>query len=222
MTKYQQRIQEISNQLLEDYPSVETPLEHENAYQLLVSAVLSPQTPDLTTNKVTPHLFKAYPDLEALSKANYEDLLQIIRPVNYNKTKTKRLIALANKIISDFNGEIPSKLTDLMKLPGIGRKVANVVISEWFVQNSPEIKDEGFVVDTHVMRIAKRLGLSKGKTPEQIEKDLMKIWPREEWRAWSLRLIFHGRDVSQARNPQFKKHPKWADIYERYGVREFC
>lgn len=224
----QQKADFVLKQLKEDYPSVETPLIHKNEFELLVAVVLSPQTKDETTNKVTPTLFEKYPDVYSLAKAKPSEIEPIIRLVNYHKTKAKRLVGLANMLIEEFEGKVPHTLEDLIKLPGVGRKVANVVINEWFVYLA-EIEDkeflekakkeglnyhpEGFVVDTHVLRISKALGLTEYSDPVKVEQDLMKLFHPSEWRAMSLRMIFHGREYMQAKKPQYEKHDIWKNIY---------
>jgi len=237
MTKLQKFAQKILVQLKLDYPFVETPLIHCNAFELLIATILSPQTNDVTTNKVTPELFRKYPTAKLLSEANAEDIVPIIRLVNYHKTKALRIIKSSQQLLDNFGGQVPNTMAELLTLSGVGRKVANVVICEWFGKTAPTKKEqayrtqngypllekdesfitilpEGFVVDTHVLRISQRLHLSKYKTPEKVEKDLMEIFPRKEWVETSLRMIFHGREVSQAKNPQYAMHPIWKRMYE--------
>lgn len=240
MTKLQQFAQKVLTQLKLDYPFIETPLIHRNAFELLIATMLSPQTNDVTTNKVTPELFRKYPTAELLSVADVEEVAPIIRLVNYHKTKAQRVIRASQQLLEEFNGEVPSTMAELLTLSGVGRKVANVVICEWFGKPAPTkeekeyrakngypeiekpesfvpILPEGFVVDTHVLRISQRLHLTKHKTPEKVEKDLMEIFPREEWVGTSLRMIFHGREISQAKNPQYETHPVWGKIYTEAG-----
>lgn len=243
MTKIQQFAQRVLIQLKLDYPFIETPLIHRNAFELLIATMLSPQTNDLITNKVTPELFRRFPTPELLAVANVEEVTSIIRLVNYHKTKALRIIKASQQLLEQFNGQVPSTMSALLTLSGVGRKVANVVICEWFGKPAPSkeeqeyrerngypriekdesfitILPEGFVVDTHVLRISQRLHLSKHKTPEKVEKDLMEIFPREEWVGTSLRMIFHGREISQAKNPQYVNHPVWGEIYEEAGKME--
>jgi len=232
MTK-SERVAKVSQLLKRDYPVVLTPLNHNSLFQLFVSVLLSPQTTDETTNKVTPFLFEKYKSFEDLAAANVEDVVKIIRPINYNNTKSKNLIAASNKIITDFNGEVPHTLAQLITLPGVGRKVGNVVISEWFskpldkrgtphlsmseINKLPDwqkikVLPEGFVVDTHVIRTSNRLGLSSNSDPKKIEQDLMAIFPREEWNDMSLRLIFHGRYRCKARDNQCCLDKDWKEL----------
>ncbi|MCA9381132.1 endonuclease III [Candidatus Dojkabacteria bacterium] len=205
----------IADLLEKDYPKVETPLIHKNEFELLIATILSPQTKDETTNQVTPSLFSKYPTAKELSKANVEDVENIIRLVNYYKNKAKHVVATANMLIEEFGGQVPKTMDDLIQLPGVGRKVANVVINEWFVKNGLADPD-GFVIDTHVLRVSKRLGLTENTTPEKVEKDLMALFPKKDWDKISLRLIFHGREWSQAKSPRYMEHPntKWREIYK--------
>lgn len=215
------RVEVVLSQLKKDYPSVYTPLNHISAYQITIALMLSPQTPDATTNKVTPKLFEKYPTVQTLSTAHESDVLKLISPINYNKTKAKRIILAAQQICTDFAGEIPSDIDKLLTLPGVGRKVANAIISEWFVRQNKNIEPVGFVVDTHVARIAKRLGFTTHTNPAKIEIDLMNQIPKKEWPDTSLRFIFHGREVSAAKNPIFLEHPVWKPIYLEFGNPAF-
>jgi endonuclease-3 len=215
-----QKAEVVSTMLKLDYPNVATPLFHRNAYELLVAVMLSAQTLDKYVNKVTPSLFKKYPTVQDLARADSIDAEKFIKGVNYYRTKARHLVEMAEKIVNEYNGEIPGKMEELIKLPGVGRKTANVVINEWFV-TSPQpslfmerekILPEGFVVDTHVKRVAKRLGLTKHDDPKKIEQDLMKLFPREEWPSTSLRMIFHGRYRCTAKNPKCKDDPVWRKV----------
>jgi endonuclease III len=220
--------------LKRDYPEVKTPLYHTSALQLLIATMFSAQTLDATTNKVTPILFEKYKTLEDFAAADPEVVDQIIKGLNYHKTKAKNVPKMAQKLIDDFGGIVPHTIEELILLPGVGRKTANVVIAEWFSQPlekrgnpwpgyaqpdiHPQYEDsivvpaEGFVVDTHVIRTSNRLGLSSSKDPIKIEQDLMKIFPREEWADMSLRLIFHGRYRCKARDNQCVNDPEWKEL----------
>lgn len=222
----------ISEILKLEYPEVSTPLHHSNAFELLVSVMLSAQTLDSYVNKVTPKLFEKYPNVDSLANANTSDIEKIIQGVNYYKTKAKHLVQMAQMLLEKFGGAVPSRMEELTTLPGVGRKTANVVINEWWVSSASfseappsappppsllpkgegRILPEGFVVDTHVKRVAKRLGLTSEEDPLKIEQDLMKIFPREEWPDMSLRLIFHGRYRCKAKNPKCKDDPVWSVI----------
>ena len=185
----------IVNYFQENMPVAETELHYNNPYELLVSVILSAQCTDRRVNLTTPPLFQRYPNPEALSKASFDDVFALIKSVSYPNSKTRHLIAMADKLVKDFGGEVPSDIDDLMSLPGVGRKTANVIAS--IIYDKPVI-----AVDTHVFRVAHRLGLSDGKTPAAVEKDLERHIP-ENLRATSHHwLILHGRYVCTARNPK--------------------
>lgn len=211
----QERADLVGNLLEQDYPIVETPLLHNNEFELLMATILSPQTKDETTNQVTPALFEKYPNVESLANADEEEIRKIIRLVNYHKTKAKRLIDSAKMLVENFDSTVPKTMDELILLPGVGRKVANVVINEWFVKRGLAEPD-GFVIDTHVLRVSNRLLLTKNKTPEKVEKDLMKLFKPMDWDKVSLRMIFHGREWSQAKSPKYLEHPReeWRKIYK--------
>lgn len=177
------------------YPSAKTELVFKTPFQLLVATILSAQTTDKTVNKITPGLFERYKIPSDFAKANIEELKNAIRGVNYYNTKAKNIKKLAEIIVDRYNGQIPETMEELTKLPGVARKTANVVLSQGFG------RAEGIVVDTHVKRLTERLGLSKAKTPEKIEQDLMKIIPREKWISFPFALILHGRKVCKAKEP---------------------
>ena len=179
----------------ENMPVAETELHYRNPYELLVAVILSAQCTDRRVNATVPPLVERYPNPEALSKASFEDVLALIKSVSYPNSKARHLIAMADKLMNDFGGEVPSDIDDLMSLPGVGRKTANVIAS--IIYDKPVI-----AVDTHVFRVAHRLGLSNGKTPTAVEKDLERHIP-EHLRARSHHwLILHGRYVCTARNPK--------------------
>ena len=176
------------------YPNPRSELNFKNPYQLLVAVVLSAQCTDKKVNQVTPSLFKQYKNFKVLASAKVTELQQIIKPINYYRTKAKNLIACALKITNEFSGKIPSNHEELILLPGVGRKTANVVLGELgHAQTLP--------VDTHVMRVSKRLGLSGGRNPLETEKELQAIFKPELWRNLHHWLILHGRRVCKARNP---------------------
>lgn len=177
-------------------PDAETELYYENPFQLLVAVILSAQCTDKRINQVTPALFKAYPTPEILSKAEFEDVFAYIRSVSYPNNKAKHLIGMAAMLVADFNSEVPAEINDLIKLPGVGRKTANVIASVIF--NQPAM-----AVDTHVFRVSNRLGLTIGaKTPKQSEEQLIKFLPQEVVSRAHHWLILHGRYVCVARNPK--------------------
>jgi len=171
-----------------------TALSHRNPFELLVATILSAQTTDERVNMVTPALFEAYPTPDDLAKANPEDVERIIRSTGFFRAKTKSLIGMSRELVERFGGEVPRSLDDLVTLPGVGRKTANVVLSVAF-------SIPGLPVDTHVGRLARRLKFTKSQDPVVVERDLGALVPPEEWGALSLRLILHGRRVCIARRP---------------------
>ena len=184
----------------ENMPVAETELHYENSFQLLVAVILSAQCTDRRVNLVTPPLFTAFPTPETLAAATFDEVYPYIRSVSYPNSKTRHLIAMAQKLLSDFGGEVPSDLDALMSLPGVGRKTANVIAS--VVYDKPVI-----AVDTHVFRVAHRLGLSDGKTPEAVERDLERHIPVERRAISHHWLILHGRYTCTARNPKCTECP---------------
>lgn len=186
---------ETLDRLHEVHPDVRCELEHENPFELIVATVLSAQTTDVNVNKATPKLFAKYKNAKALAKADPADVEPMISTLGFFRMKTKSILGLAQKVVREHGGEIPRTLDELVALPGVGRKTANVVLGVAF--NSPE----GVVVDTHVQRLSQRLGWTKNKDPITIEQDLMKKIPRERWDITSHLLIFHGRRVCFAKKP---------------------
>jgi endonuclease-3 len=178
------------------YPEAACALSHSNPYQLLVATILSAQCTDARVNLVTPALFGRYPDSARLAKADASELEELIRSTGFFRAKARNLMAMARQVVERHGGRIPQDLESLTALNGVGRKTANVVLGTAFGLA------EGIVVDTHVKRLARRLGLTTGTTPEQIERDLMTIIPRPEWVNLSHRLIQHGRRVCVARRPR--------------------
>src|SRR5438105_3117020 len=176
------------------YPAV-TELRHENPFELLIATILSAQTTDRSVNLVTPELFRRYPTAEDLAAANPAEVEMLIKPTGFFRAKTKRIIAAGRKLVDVFGGEVPRTMEDLIKVPGIGRKTANVILGAGF--GVP-----GFAVDTHVIRLTNLLGLVKTKDPVKIEYQVCSMVPKEEWTALSLRLILHGRRVCVARRPR--------------------
>jgi endonuclease-3 len=178
-------------------PVAETELEYENPYELLVATVLSAQCTDKRVNLTTPAIFKKYPTVKALSKATFEEFFPYIKSISYPNNKTKHLIAMAKKVVNEFGGSIPMTVDELVQLPGVGRKTANVITS--VVDKQPNM-----AVDTHVFRVSKRLGLvpQTAKTPFEVEKTLVKNFPVELIHKAHHWLILHGRYVCLARNPK--------------------
>ncbi|MCL4078393.1 endonuclease III [Coriobacteriia bacterium Es71-Z0120] len=190
-----ERAKEISRRLADAYPDAHIMLTYESPFQLLVAVMLSAQTTDVTVNKVTPELFAAYPTPEALAAADQADVERIIYRTGFFRNKAKNIIAAARMIVSEFGGEVPRTMEELTRLPGVARKTANIVL-----YNAFGILD-GIAVDTHVLRLAQRLGLSAHKDAEKVERDLMALFPREEWGTITYRLIDHGRAVCDAKRP---------------------
>jgi len=191
-----ERANRIYSILETEYPEAHCALEHLNAYELTAATILSAQCTDERVNMVTPHLFKAYPNPEALAGANLDDVEEIIRSTGFFRNKARSLVGMAERVMEVHDGEIPREMEDLVKLPGVGRKTANVVLGNaWGI-------NEGVVVDTHVKRLSTLMGLTSAKTPEKIEPDLAALFDRELWTMLSHLLIWHGRAVCIARRPQ--------------------
>jgi endonuclease III len=176
-------------------------LDHRNPFELLCATVLSAQSTDVMVNKVTPDLFAAYPDAEAMAKATTLQIESLVNRLGMFRMKSKSLVGLSQKIVSDHGGHVPKTLAELVKLPGVGRKTANVVLGVAFNAS------EGVVVDTHVQRIAQRLGWTKQTEPVEIEQDLMKLISKPDWDRVSHVLIFHGRRICDAQKPECAKCP---------------
>ena len=183
------------------FPAAECALRHENAFQLLVATILSAQCTDERVNKVTPELFRKFPAPRDFVGLPQEELEREIHSTGFFRNKAKSIIGAATKIVQDFAGAVPQTMEDLLTLPGVARKTANVVLGTAFGIAS------GVVVDTHVFRIAHRLKLTKEKTPEKVEQDLMKLVPRERWISFSHQLIWFGRTICVARKPLCAKCP---------------
>ena len=190
------RVRAILEKLDEAYPAATCALRHENAFQLLISTILSAQCTDVRVNQVTASLFPRYPSPKAFAYANPKELEQEIRPTGFFRNKTKSIMGASKKIVEDFHGEVPRTMEELLSLPGVARKTANVVLGTAFGIAS------GIVVDTHVQRLAGRLDLSKNTDPKKIEQDLMQIIPQDKWIVFSHQLIWHGRRICQARKPR--------------------
>ncbi|MEP7327129.1 MAG: endonuclease III, partial [Gemmatimonadota bacterium] len=184
------------DRLKAQYPDARCALNHESPYQLIVATILSAQCTDARVNMVTPDLFQRYPGVHELARANPLELEAIIKSTGFFRNKTKSLIGMAQAVVADHDGKLPRTMAELNKLPGVGRKTANVVLGNAFGI------DEGIVVDTHVTRLSQLLGWTVNTDPEKIEQDLMELFPREEWTLLSHLLIFHGRQVCIARRPQ--------------------
>jgi endonuclease-3 len=190
------RVKKILQILDEMYPNATCALHHSNAWELLVATILSAQCTDKRVNEVTPGLFRKYPTIRDFANANQEEMAQEIRSTGFFNNKAKSVIGAARKILSDFGGDVPREMDQLLTVPGAARKTANVVLGCAF-----QIA-VGVVVDTHVQRIAHRLDLTKESDPKKIEQDLMKVIPKEKWILFSHQIIHHGRALCVARNPK--------------------
>lgn len=188
------RAAEINRALKRMYPEAKCSLDFATPYQLLVATILSAQCTDVRVNMVTPDFFRRFPDAKALSRATLEEIGEAIRSTGFYNNKAKSLLGMAKALVQDHGGQVPRTMEELTPLPGVGRKTANVVLG-----NSFDVP--GIVVDTHVLRVSQRLGLTKHKDPEKIEQDLMLLIPRADWTMFSHRLVYHGRALCQARKP---------------------
>ncbi len=190
------RADEIYGLLTEEYPDAHCALDHVDAYQLGVATILSAQTTDERVNMVTPELFRRFPTPESLAGARQEDVEEIVRSTGFFRNKAKNIIGFAQGVMAEHGGEVPASMAALSRLPGVGRKTANVILGNAFGI------DEGVVVDTHVKRLSTLMAFTREKTPEKIERDLMALFPRERWTMLSHLLIWHGRAVCDARKPR--------------------
>jgi endonuclease-3 len=182
------------------YPHAVTALEYEDPFQLIVAVILSAQCTDARVNLTTPALFARYPTAKALARAKIEDVEKVIKSCGFFHTKARNLVAMAQGLIERHGGEVPREREELEALPGVGRKTANVVMSVAF-------EEAAFAVDTHVFRVSHRLGLTLGKTPRDVEEDVTKLVPRENWRHAHHWLILHGREICKAPTPQCGRCP---------------
>jgi endonuclease III len=190
------RVQKIIEGLEQEYPDAQCALDHKDPLQLLIATILSAQCTDVRVNLVTPELFRKYPSARDFANASQADLEKMIRSTGFFRNKAKNIKAACQRLVSEFQGQVPKTMEELLTLPGVARKTANVVLGTAYGIPS------GVVVDTHVFRLSHRLGLTRANTPERAEQDLMKLIPPEEWINFSHRLIHHGRRVCTARNPQ--------------------
>jgi endonuclease-3 len=190
------RVAEILKRLDQLYPDVTCALTHQSAWELLVATILSAQSTDVNVNRVTPELFRKYPTVESVAALTPEQLEPDVRSTGFFRNKSKSVVGAAKRIVADFGGQVPSNMNDLLTLPGVARKTANVVLGSWF-----KIAD-GVVVDTHVTRISRRLELTKATDPKNIEQDLMRVIPREKWILFAHQIIWHGRKLCYARKPK--------------------
>lgn len=196
LSSKQQRAIELLLCLKQLYPEAPCTLNYDTPVQLMVATILSAQCTDERVNLVTPELFRRFPDAAALAGADLAELETLVRSTGFYRNKAKNIQAACRMIMEQFGGEVPKLMEDLLKLPGVARKTANVVLAHAFDIHM------GVTVDTHVKRLSYRLGLTEHTDPIRIERDLMKLLPQDDWENWSIRLIYHGRAVCMARNPQ--------------------
>lgn len=189
------RAPEVNRRLAQEYPDARCALDYDSPLQLLIATVLSAQCTDERVNSVTPELFARYSEAADYAAAQRSDLESILRPLGFQRAKAGHLLGIGEKLVADFQGQVPRTVKELTSLPGVGRKTALVVLGNAF--GIP-----GLTVDTHFSRLMQRLGLTGEKTPVKIERDIAKLVPEEEWTMFSHRVIFHGRQVCHARTPE--------------------
>jgi len=201
MESAEKRIKQIIRILHQTYPESHTALTHRNPLQILVATILSAQCTDERVNQITPMLFQKYKSAEEFARADQRELEEEIRSTGFFRNKAKNIIGASTKIVEDFSSKVPDNMADLITLPGVARKTANIVLSSGYQ------KSEGIAVDTHVKRLSGRLGLSSEKNPDKIEQNLLVIVPREGWIDFNYMLVNHGRQVCQARKPRCSECP---------------
>ena len=204
-------MKELIERIRRLYPEPRIELDFKNPFELLVALILSARCTDTRTNAITKELFKKYPTPEALSKASIEDIDKLISSCSMHNTKSKHLKQISEIISQKYNGEVPDDMEELVKLPGVGRKTANILVS--MAYNIPAVG-----VDTHVARVSKRLGITKARKSEDIERDIMNEIPKDEWIRFYTGLILHGRRVCKAKNPKCDECPL-NDICPKIGVK---
>ena len=185
----------VVERLAAAYPDIHIPLDHASPFQLLAAVILSAQCTDERVNQVTPALFARFPDAASMADAGLDELETLIHSTGFFRAKAKSLRGMAQAVTGRFGGQLPGRMEDLVTLPGVGRKTANVILGHWF--GVP-----GVVVDTHVLRLSRLLGLTTQTDPVKVERDLMALWPRSAWSDTTMRLIYHGRRVCIARRPR--------------------
>jgi endonuclease-3 len=190
-----QRALEILVRLKRLYPDATCSLDYETPVQLLIATILSAQCTDERVNKVTPELFRRFPDARSMAEADLSAIEELVKSTGFYRNKAKNIQGACQMIVTEFGGELPQTMEELLRLPGVARKTANVLLANAFGINA------GVTVDTHVKRLSNRLGLTKHDDPKRIEQDLMKLLPQPDWENWSIRLIYHGRAVCPARKP---------------------
>jgi endonuclease-3 len=201
MESAKKRIERINQILHQTYPESRTALTHRNPLQILVATILSAQCTDERVNQITPKLFQKYKSAEDFARADQGELEEEVRSTGFFRNKAKNIIGASTRIVEDFSSKVPDNMADLITLPGVARKTANIVLSSGYQ------KSEGIAVDTHVKRLSGRLGLSKENNPDKIEQDLLAIVPREDWIDFNYMLVNHGRQVCQSRKPRCAECP---------------
>lgn len=196
--KTEEKIIEILRRLKKIYPETKTALRFNTPFELLVATILSAQTTDIHVNKVTETLFKKYKNIKDYANVSLDELQRDISSINFYKTKAKNIHNIAKIIVEKYNSKVPDKMDELLTLPGVARKTANIILANAYGKN------EGIAVDTHVKRLSRLLGLTKNDDPTKIEQDLMAVTPKKEWSNLSHLLIFHGRNICQAKKPKHK------------------
>jgi len=198
MQTYPMKVLEL---LTSTYPGAKCELVYKNAWELVVGVVLSAQCTDKRVNMVTKELFEKYPTIQDINNLDIDKLKEIIRTTGFFNNKAKYIKKAAEKILLDYKGIVPDRMEELLKIPGLARKSANVIVSVWYGKN------EGVVVDTHVIRIANLLNLTQNKDPKKIENDLIKLYPRKYWERISTLIVWHGRRICIARRPKCEECP---------------
>jgi endonuclease-3 len=206
-----ERAPQIFDRLRAAYPDARCALDFQTPFQLLVATILSAQCTDKRVNMVTPTLFSTYPTPGALAAAKRDELEELVKPTGFFRNKTKSLLGVSAAIETRHGGEVPATMNELVELPGVGRKTANVVLGNAFGRN------EGVVVDTHVSRVSRRLGLTGHDDPVKIEQDLAALFPREQWTLLANLLIVHGRQICEARLPKCSRCPV-GDLCPSFGI----
>lgn len=206
-----ERAAQLQKLLEQAYPEARCELNFRNPYELLVATILSAQCTDARVNQVTPAFFARFPDAISLAQASQEEVEALIKPTGFYRNKAKALLGMAKALVAEHQGQVPARMDALVRLPGVGRKTANVVLGTAFGLAT------GIVVDTHVARVSRRLGLARSTDPDRIEEELMALFPRESWVGLSHRLILHGRYVCQARKPKCQGCVL-ADVCPRLGL----
>jgi endonuclease-3 len=208
--KHHSTVKAILRRLEAEYSDVTTGLHYDSPFQLVVATVLSAQCTDARVNAVTPALFRDYPDVESFLDLEQRTLERYIKTCGLFRSKARNLLAMSRMLVEEFDGQVPGTRSELMRLPGVGRKTANVVLANAFGADT-------IAVDTHVFRVSRRLGLAHGDTPREVETELMEVLPQSAWSSTHYRLILHGRQTCKAQRPLCDRCPltRWCDYYHR-------